>query len=561
MPHFFALSKTIHGTLIDYFSDKPVGTKLNYGVNLTDVDPDFVSGSYLLKNSYIKLTKDIYALGRGREAILGSGTSGKVKFIQALSSSSVYVVKILRQRAHDRNLFNPMAHERAVLEDLGLYRDSGSRQNTYNKKHYMVMIAAGMTLGDYITSHPYLPTAVRFDLAIQLCWRVHELHDGLASQTNTRYAHCDLKPENIAVDSSGRVRLIDLGSATNKPDESPNHVVGTPAYLPDMQTMADSKIRMTTLDVLALKRVVYMPNKVLCFLGYIEDRSGHHFGFPMLFPQALLLEKCLTQYFDTAAKKLKTGAFKSLNYDGNPLILASLLVLARYGLLDQWAKAIQGPFLAYFILGAYFSRKGADDTLVAAELTLHIKAYLKQRVTAPRVNALRKVTHLALLMASGITKNLHQALENERLLDLVKEESPWPIRRAASLLWQNGFSAEYQLAQLQGNELRAQALIRFFYSGDLERVKSELEPEVTKDVVPSLVKEPLIFPSLKNATTKKEKPQYLLDNNKDHQVGRTSNQSFTKLPALAIRPLFFFPPEKDKGTTRGSHFLLPALNS
>lgn len=475
MPSFCALPLKIKQILVGYFEDMPIGTKIKYGFTLRGVPVSVnANGVYVFKNSYIKLEKDIYALGRGEQAIVGEGTSGKVKYVQSLSSNILYVVKILRYIVAESKL-DCLKSEIKVLDDLGLYRDGGSRNESSTKKQYIVMPNAGMSLDKYIELYPELNNTTRYDLAIKLCWSVHNLHRGNTSRTSTRYAHRDIKPQNIVIKDDS-VQLIDVGTCQVNPDNEPEDWCRTDAYLPNLNTYLHIKMTARKLDVLALKRVIYMPHQMLCFQGYKEDLPEHHFGMQRIFSQDLLYASGLSKHFDTSAKanqtKLRKGDLK-----GDPLIFASYLVLSLYGLMERYATKVTNPILAYAVLGLYFANQGMSETHVRSRLASMINAYVLCKVV-PRYEVLTERTRLlALLVETGIINNLNDALNNETLLSLLKMPSVL-IQRAATLLWKNGFYEPSFLIQLSHNEDLARNVIKSVFDGDLKGVKKMLSPPI-----------------------------------------------------------------------------------
>lgn len=550
MPNFFALPPEVKRRLVAYFEGKPVGTKIKYGFTVQGIAGEV--GNYTLKNSYIKLENDVYALGRGQHAIVGEGAFGKVKYIQSLSRNNLYVVKIVRCNGSTSDL-NDLQKEINALYDVGLYRDGGQRKLQLRNKQYLVMLNAGMSLEKYL--QPKLKDAERYDIAIKVCWLVHNLHRGNASRTDRSYAHRDLKPLNIAINGDV-VRLIDFGLCQVNPDQFPDNPSGAPAYLPNINTFLTQKPTLRQLDVLALKRVLYMPDKMLCFTGYVEGVSRRYFG---IFPQVLLHASGLAKYFDTSATSKTQTALSVQNFQGTPLLFASLLVLSRYGLMERYAEKMNNPTLAYAVLGLYFANLGIADGRVAAHIASAINAYVLCRV-APRYGVLaEKMRLLASLVATGIINNLHEALEHKSLIALIKSPSAL-IQRAATLLWQNGVYEPLLLIQLKRNEALAPRVIKFIFDGDLPSAKHVLLPLAPpKSVKPLLGVKRLSLPMIPLAKVQAQEPKSkseraLVPRKNDSVV---SNKAFALLP-----PLFFARPQQDKKpyTKRIEHAYQGQLN-
>lgn len=473
---FFPLPSGVKRALANYLKDKPTGTKIKYGFRLRVAAEVSATGRYVLENSYIKLEEDVYALGQA----IGNGAFGTVKYVQSFSTNAVYVAKIQQYVSGNRRV-KKIEKEVNMLYDLGLYRDVGSREGIEGTKyegsikHYIVMSDAGISLGKYLTTHLALSKEGRFDLAIKLCWALNNLHQGVSSRTGTAYVHRDIKPANIAISATSQVRLVDVGLCEINPDRSPPNFSGTAAYQPNIMTLLEHNVTLRNLDLIALKRVIYMPEKMLCGQGYKKDDSGLHFGFPMICSQSLLMTSGLFKYFDTSAVPDQNTMHRD-NLDGNPVTLASLLVLGRYSLVNLYAqKIIKNQTLAYAVLGMYFANQGASDERLAAQMAFAIKAYVLCKVVRRYEVSAERTRCLGLLVASGITNILNQALENRVLIDLIKESSP-SVRQATVLLWQNGFYDPTFLNQLKDNEPVARKVIQLVFDGDLLGVKKALLP-------------------------------------------------------------------------------------
>ena len=73
--------------------------------------------------------------------------------------------------------------------------------------------------------------------------------------------HCDIKPENIMINSEGIVKLTDLGIShrfedTKGPQDVPEHVLGTPAYISPEQVYGDVELDCRA-DIYSLAATLY----------------------------------------------------------------------------------------------------------------------------------------------------------------------------------------------------------------------------------------------------------------------------------------------------------------
>lgn len=472
MPRFAILSPEVKKRVLDYFADKPVGTKIKYGasVKTTKGEP-----RYILKNSYVKLETDIFVFSKGEEHIIGRGSFGKVKYAQSLSSDAIYVVKTIP--FHDIKGKELINSELKSLYDLGLYRDTGLRKSAISSKQYIVMLNAGLSLKDYC-KHPALSDGGRIDLAIQFLWAVYKFHQGLSTRSLKGLAHRDIKPDNITITSSGDVRLIDVGFSTYDLDVHPPEVIGAPLYLPNIMTFAQG-ITLRQCDILATKRVIYMPNKVFFLDGYKEDLAHKHFEMMSILTEPLLETLKVLSYFDTSALPGQC-ALKAKDYNSDPMVLAAVLILARYRLIEEYAFALEYPIVTHAILGMYFALYNGADERVAGLISSGIRAYCRLRTLTARHKALSDEIELyALLIQHGITTNLMKAIPNSTLIALLTHDSLL-IQRTAALLWQNGFCENAYLKQINNNEELANIIIDLLFDGKLDQVRKILEEPTEK---------------------------------------------------------------------------------
>ena len=130
--------------------------------------------------------------------------------------------------------------------------------------HYIVMeYVRGETLKEYIEKHGHLP----INTSIQITFDIGE---ALEHAHANGIVHCDIKPHNILVTETGRIKVADFGiarainsSATNKGD---NSVLGSVHYFSPEQA-SGGKIDERT-DIYSLGVVMYeMMTGVVPFEG------------------------------------------------------------------------------------------------------------------------------------------------------------------------------------------------------------------------------------------------------------------------------------------------------
>lgn len=102
--------------------------------------------------------------------------------------------------------------------------------------------------------------------ALGIAWRDH------------RIVHCDLKPENIMINSDGIVKLTDLGIAhrcrkLNSAQAVPDQVIGTPAYISPEQVYGDVELDCRS-DIYSLGATLYhLATGQMLFAGLSNEES------------------------------------------------------------------------------------------------------------------------------------------------------------------------------------------------------------------------------------------------------------------------------------------------
>lgn len=148
----------------------------------------------------------------GRYEILehiGSGGMADVYKAKCRKSNRYVAVKVLRKEYSDDETlvrrFNSEARSTAGLDHPNVVRilDEGNDQGI----HYIVMeLAEGMTLKRYIRRYGRLSVRETVDFSIQIASGIQAAHEH-------NIVHRDIKPQNIIVSDSGKIKVTDFGIA------------------------------------------------------------------------------------------------------------------------------------------------------------------------------------------------------------------------------------------------------------------------------------------------------------------------------------------------------------
>ena len=197
---------------------------------------------------------------------VGTGGMAVVYKAQDILLDRIVAVKILLAKYGDDHdfvvRFRQEAQAAAKLSHPNIVNiyDVGYDENV----HYIVMeYVRGETLKEYIEKHGHLP----INTSIQITFDIGE---ALENAHKNGIVHCDIKPHNILVTETGRIKVADFGiarainsSATNKDDHA---VLGSVHYFSPEQASGGPVDERT--DIYSLGVVMYeMMTGVVPFEG------------------------------------------------------------------------------------------------------------------------------------------------------------------------------------------------------------------------------------------------------------------------------------------------------
>ena len=139
--------------------------------------------------------------------------------------------------------------------------------------------------------------------------------------------HCDIKPENIMINSDGVVKLTDLGicrtfSLSGEDEaEVPEHILGTPAYISPEQVYGDMELDCRS-DIYSLAASVY-----------------HLATGRMLFP-GLDNDQTLRAHCDETTQAKDPRAYRPELSEGFCQMLEAMLVKNRDDRVNSWTDVI-----------------------------------------------------------------------------------------------------------------------------------------------------------------------------------------------------------------------------
>ena len=185
---------------------------------------------------------------------IGAGGMADVYMARDILLDRAVAVKILHSNfAEDNDFVLRFRHEAQAAGKLthpnivGIY-DVGCDEDT----HYIVMeYVEGETLKQYIESHPNIPIDTAVRIAIDIGNALEEAH-------NNGIIHCDVKPHNILLTGTGKVKVTDFGIAraiNSSTVIDKQSILGSVHYLSPEQASGDRITEKT--DIYSLGIVLY----------------------------------------------------------------------------------------------------------------------------------------------------------------------------------------------------------------------------------------------------------------------------------------------------------------
>ncbi|GIF12476.1 serine/threonine-protein kinase [Actinoplanes teichomyceticus] len=166
------------------------------------------------------------------ERQVGAGNSGLVFAAFDRRRRATVALKVQPPRTFDSTDDFQYASERLLADLKWIEQLKGVRgipsiheEGRFAGRSYLVMdLVEGVSLATLIDKIKPVHTQLAVSVLAQLCDVLTQVH-------NRGLVHCDVKPDNITVDWSGAVWLLDLGSVKQN-GEQIDEPIGTPGYAP-----------------------------------------------------------------------------------------------------------------------------------------------------------------------------------------------------------------------------------------------------------------------------------------------------------------------------------------
>ena len=188
--------------------------------------------------------------------LIGQGGIGAVWKARQLSLDRIVAIKLLlpefkRDKEENRRLVLE-AQTAAKLKHSGIVQvyDASEENGVF---FFVMEYVAGYNVGTWLRRKHELSEADTITVgiavadALDYAWRT------------TKLIHCDIKPDNIMVDTDGAIKVADLGLSRTfdtRADEQDDEVLGTPSYMSPEQVEGQADLDCRT-DIYALGATMY----------------------------------------------------------------------------------------------------------------------------------------------------------------------------------------------------------------------------------------------------------------------------------------------------------------
>ena len=236
----------------------------------------------------------------------------------------IVAIKVLRDEfAADDAVIRSFRTEERLMEEI---RHPGVVQayacgNANGTWFYVMEFVDGYTFADLLLRKQH----VREPDCLLICESVAAALD--SAWNDHGVVHCDIKPENIMINTEGVVKLTDLGIShrfedRDGPQDVPEHVLGTPAYISPEQVYGDVELDCRA-DIYSLAATLY-------------HLSTGRILFPSLDNDDMMRAHC-----DDATQALDPRTYRPELSEGFCQLLEAMLVKDRDCRVASWADVFE----------------------------------------------------------------------------------------------------------------------------------------------------------------------------------------------------------------------------
>ena len=254
---------------------------------------------------------------------VGEGGMATVWKAWDIPNQRIVAVKILdREFASDGVEVRQFRAEERMMEEI---RHPGIVQafdfdNGNGNWYYIMEYVDGYTFADLLARKQHVAESdcvlicESVASALDFAWNDHGI------------VHCDIKPENIMINTDGVVKLTDLGISrrfefTEGQKDVPEHILGTPAYISPEQVYGDVELDCRA-DIYSLGATIY-----------------HLSTGRLLFP-GLSNEDMMRAHCDEATQARDPRAYRPTLSEGFCQLLEAMLVKNRDYRISDWKSVI-----------------------------------------------------------------------------------------------------------------------------------------------------------------------------------------------------------------------------